>query len=372
MWGTPSSRASRLLVAGWAVFAAINIAAMFAMPGDETIPFHLVWISLALVYGLRPWRVAYVLATLAVIAGTTLWALIDNVRAGDIGVEETTEVPLMSAMLLVMVWHVIRRQAALRQVELLAERERRRAEAQQLFVQVSSHELRTPITIARGYTELIRAAHSDPETDEDTGIVLDELAKLERITGRLLTLMLADAADPPPVGDLDEALERVMHRWVPAAPRRWLVESHVGRVVFDPDHLETVLDSLLENAVKFTEKHDVISLRAWKESSEVLVEVRDTGRGIPTDELHLIFEYFATGRTAGGRAGTGLGLPIVRAMVGARGGTVEVSSEPGQGATFLLRIPEQPPLVPLMAYPVQDVAVALPARRPTDLPHSPA
>jgi signal transduction histidine kinase len=175
MWATASSRASRLLVTGWGVFAAVNIALMFALPGAETIPFHFVWISFALVHGLRPWRLPYMLLTLFVITATTFLALIQHVYAGYIGIEETSEVPLMAGLFLVMVWHVHRRQQALRQVENLAAVERRRAEAQQLFIRLGSHELRTPITVARGYTELIRAAHGDPETIVDAEIVLDEL-----------------------------------------------------------------------------------------------------------------------------------------------------------------------------------------------------
>ena len=89
----------------------------------------------------------------------------------------------------------------------LAAVERRRAEAQILFVRLGSHELRTPITVARGYTELVRAAHSDPETLEDTEIVLDELAKLERITARLLTLLLIEGAPATSIVDLDQELQ---------------------------------------------------------------------------------------------------------------------------------------------------------------------
>lgn len=343
MWDTASSPASRLLLGGWAVFAVGNIALMFALPGDETIPFHFVWISFALVHGLRPWRVVSMLAALCVIAGLTFTALWHNMANGYIGGEELAEVPLMAAIFLVMVWHVRRRQAVLRQVELMAAVERRRAEAQQLFVRVSSHELRTPLTVARGYTELILAADADPAIHEDAGVVLEELLRLERKTARLLTLMLVDTAAQPVAVDFDDALDRVVHRWDATARRRWEVTSDVGIAMVNIERMETALDCLLENAVKFTEEGDVISLRAWKAPAELCLEVRDSGHGIPPDDLPHIFDYFATGHSAGAKAGTGLGLAIVRATVAARGGTVEVSSEPGAGSAFLLKLPDQVP-----------------------------
>jgi two-component system, OmpR family, sensor kinase len=364
MWDTAYSRASRLLVAGWAIFAAINLGAMFALPGAETIPFHFVWISFALVYGLRrPWGTRQTYLTLALIVGLSSWALLESLRKGFIGIEELSEVPLMTGLFLVMVWHVHRRQASLGQIERLVALESRRAEALQLFVRLGSHELRTPITVARGYTELIRAAHPDPETDEDAGIVLDELSKLERITTRLLTLLLVDSALPNAVVNLDETIEHIMRRWAPTAPRRWEVDSRAGLATINVDRFETALDSLLENAVKFTSDSDVIRVEARREATDIVIEVRDTGRGIPADELPFIFDHFATGASAGARAGTGLGLPIVRAAMAARGGTVEVRSQLGEGTTFLLRIPEQVPDLPGVALQFNPLPSFVPQRR---------
>src|SRR5437016_1233882 len=122
MWAAPSPRAepseaARVLILAWSVFAAINLWLMFLIPGGETIPFHLVWLSMALVYGLAPWRPRTMAITLLVVGVVTFAALQHHVNAGYIPQEETTEVPLMSAIFLAMVWHVKRRQAALREVE---------------------------------------------------------------------------------------------------------------------------------------------------------------------------------------------------------------------------------------------------------------
>jgi two-component system OmpR family sensor kinase len=352
MLATAFSPASRnRLVVGWAVFVLINIGAMYAIPGKETIPFHFVWISYTLMYGLVPWRPVYLWVTFAGVTLATGWILVHHAQAGYVGFEETAEIPLMAGIFLVMVWHVNRRQAALRQVSALAALERRRAEAQQLFIRLGSHELRTPITVARGYTELIRAAHPDPETDEDTAIVLDELAKLERITARLLTLMQAETPSVVARVDLDILLERVVRRWSPTATRDWRVDTRAGLGLVDVERLETALDCLLENAVKFTDPGDLIALHAWRQAGDIIVEVTDSGSGIAPEDLPLIFDNFTTGGDIGDLAGTGLGLPIVRAFVQARGGTVGVRSTPGAGATFVIKIPEQMPPIVVPAEP---------------------
>lgn len=344
MLATAFSQAKRQrLLAGWVLFVALNVSLMYALPGEDTIPFHFVWISYALVYGLRPWRLLVMWLTLAVITSVTGLALLLHANAGYIGYEETAEVPLMAGLFLVMVWHVRRRQVALQEVSRLAAVERRRTEAQQLFVRLASHELRTPITVARGYTELIRASRPDAATDDDAGIVLDELAKLERITARLLTLMQAESEQPVNAVDLDVLLERVVRRWSPTAVRTWRLDSTAGMALINVERLETALDCLFENAVKFTGCDDVIELRSWKEAGEIFLELRDTGMGIAPDDLPLVFDNFVTGRDIGSRAGTGLGLAIVRAFAQARGGSVSVRSTLGAGTTFLLTIPERVP-----------------------------
>jgi signal transduction histidine kinase len=348
MWATASSpdgarSLRRVLIPGWAVFATINLWLMFVVPGGETIPFHLVWFSLALVYGLAPWRLRTMVTALVVVAISTAGALIHHAQAGYIRVEEVSEVPLMTAIFLAMVWHVRRRQDALHEVERLAAVDRARAEDAQMFVRLVSHEMRTPITVARGYTELVRTAHPDPQTDEDTAIVLDELTKLDRSTQRLVTLI---ASDPPTVGelvDVDQLLERAAHRWLPAAPRQWHVAAAAGTAMLDGERLETALDCLLENALKFTAEGDAIEVHGRREDAAVVIEIVDSGAGIPADDLPYVFDTFYRGADYRGdgdaEVGTGLGLSIVRRIVEAWGGTATVTSTPGAGTRFTLRLP---------------------------------
>lgn len=325
----------------WVVFAAANTALMFLLPGAETVPFHLVWISMVGVYGIRPWPLPATHAVLVGVGAVTGLALVLHARAGTIGWEETTEVPLMSLVFLAMVWHVRRRTAALAEARRHAEGERQMRDAQKRFVRFASHELRTPVTVARGYTELIRAVPSTPQIAADAAIVLDELDKLERIAGRLLALAQIDqpaALDPHPT-DLDALLQRTLQRWRAAAPRQWAITARAGTVRVDAERLETALDSLLENAVRYTGPGGQIWLTGWREGGSAVIEVRDAGSGIAQEDLDFVFESFRSG--AGG--GTGMGLAIVRVIVEGHGGSAVVANAESGGAVFTLRLPVHGP-----------------------------
>jgi two-component system OmpR family sensor kinase len=328
-----------MLVAAWAVFACVNLWLMFLLPGRETIPFHLIWFSLALVYGLVRWRLATMVIALTAVTVATFIALRHHATAGYIGQEELAEVPLMAAIFLAMVWHVRRRQAALAQTEWLAAVDRDRAEAEQMFVRLMSHEMRTPITVARGYAELIRTASPNRQTEEDAVLVLDELTKLDRSTQRLATLIALESAADVRLVDVDRLLQHVARRWMPTADRRWRVSSTAGEAVLDDERLQTALDCLLENAVNFTTEGDSIRMSGRREPDQVVIEVTDSGEGIPPDDMPYVFDNFHRGANSTSRDSTGLGLSIVRRAVEARGGTVAVASEFGSGATFTLRLP---------------------------------
>jgi two-component system OmpR family sensor kinase len=338
MSDTPSPRADRWLFTGWAVFAAANSILMFAMPGTETVPFHFVWISLAIVYGWRPWTPARTSIVLAVVCGVTGTALVKHVHNGVIGWEETTEVPLMSLVFLAMVWHVRRRTTAVLEARQFAESESRLREGQRRFVRFAAHALRAPVTVARGYTELICEDHGDSRVGEDTAIVLDELDKLDKIAARLLTLAQMDEPSPLRLGsiDLDVLLERTIRRWRLAARRRWLVDTRAGVIFADPERLETALDNLLDNAVRYTEEDGTIALSCRRRDGTAVIEVRDDGIGIPAGEVAFVFESFRSGTV---RGGTGMGLAVVKAVVEAHGGQVAAETPLAGGAVFTMRLP---------------------------------
>jgi two-component system, OmpR family, sensor kinase len=330
-------RPDRLLTLAWTASAGVNVVLMYRLPGMETIPFHLIWMGLSVIYGFTVWRPLGVISALCAVALSTGYVMAHHADAGQIGWEEVTEVPLMSAVFLVMVWHVRRRQRAGAEVARLADAEHRRADVQQLFIRLASHEMRTPITVARGYTELVRAAARDSGVEEDTGIVLDELDKLTRIAQRLVTLMQMDAQYLLCPADLDAELARIVRRWEHTADRAWIVRSAIGHVPINEEHLETALDCLLENAVKFTGIGDRIELTGLATPDTWTIRVADSGVGMTPEQAAAL----SSASSADGRAGVGhgLGLAIARAVAVSWGGRLRVSGEPGVGTTVTLELP---------------------------------
>ena len=327
--------------AAWAAFAIANFVAMAVWPGWETIPFHFVWISLTLLYGFRVWRQAATYFTLLAVVTVTGGLILSDAFSGEQLWGELFEVPLMSAMFFAMVWHARRRQDALAIVERQATQRASLLQRQERFLHDASHELRTPVTIARGHLEVQRRTNGHATHEID--IALDELQRIEQILERLLLLAKADQPDFVVFEevDLEPYLEDVFMRWSEVAPRAWNLGPLVaGKLTVDPEGLRAALDALLENAVKYTESGDTIELRSRTAARDVVIEVADGGEGIPPEALAQIFERFARADAARTRAkgGVGLGLAIVDAIAKAHGGRCTVKNS-RSGATFALRLP---------------------------------
>jgi signal transduction histidine kinase len=314
---------------------------MVAFPYWETVPFHFVWISLTLVYGFRVWRVRATLTVLATVMVLTTASIMVDAFHGSQEWGELFEVPLMAAMFLAMVWHARRRVQAVRIAERRAEDRRSMLERQERFIHDASHELRTPVTIARGHLELLRHRVAD---GGELGVALDELARIDAIIERLL--LLATAGQPefvrPDEIDLEPFLEDVFMRWSELAPRAWrLGPLAAGTLVADPERVRAALDALLENAVKYTPEHAAIELRARPlDNRHISIEVLDEGAGVPEDALERIFERFGRADAARTRSagGVGLGLAIVDAITKGHGGHCQVRSTRA-GAEFALVLP---------------------------------
>ncbi len=349
-WEWPLRRFAWLEVA-WGGFALANLGAMWLVPTWETVPFHFIWVSLTLVYGFRVWNLERTGWVLAMVVATTGAVLTHEVSASFQQPDELTEVPLMAAMFLAMVWHARRRVVAMEREHEASEANRRLLERQRQFVQDASHELRTPITIAIGHADLLARSSRDPERAEDAGIIVDELLRLRRLADRLL--LLASSADPDFLTRSPTAVEQLLtdarNRWAPT-DRRWVLDNGLAAVVLaDPDRVGTALDALIENAVKQTDPGDEIRLGARHEGDQVVIAVADSGPGIATRQLERVFDRFArldVGRSRA-RGGVGLGLAIVKAIAEAHGGSVRAHSALGHGSVFeiLLPLPRTPPEV---------------------------
>ena len=329
----------RWVEVAWGAFAAANLTAIFLMSQWETIPFHFVWVSLTLVYGFRHWRFRPTMLLLLVVIAATGAALAFSIGRGHQGPDELAEVPLMAAMFLAMVWHAERRQAAVEEAGRLAGSEHRMLMGQREFVRDASHELRTPITVARGHAELIRDAGIGGQISKDAEVILDELGHLSRLSERLL--ILTTAGHPgflsPSAVSVEPFLAGLMRRWAPAADRAWQIRIDArGTIRADRERLESALDCLLENAVNATSQGDDVRVACRAVGSDLVIEIADGGRGIRAEDLPRIFERFSRVEADRARSngGTGLGLSITKAIVEAHGGWIEVESEESAGATF--------------------------------------
>jgi signal transduction histidine kinase len=332
-----------LLDAAWAAFSAVNLAAILAFPGWETIPFHFIWISFTLLYGFRTWATGPTLWVLGAVMATTAAGIGLDVMRGSEPPAELTEVPLMAAMFGAMVWHARRKLAAEQESHLVGEENARLLATQRRFLQDASHQLRTPITIALGHAELLARGLTARQEGHDIQVVLGELNRLRRIAERLLVIAAAEGPEflhLEPVA-LDSFTMEILRRWRPAANRRW----QVGRldratVQADRERLGLAVDALLENAVRHTADGDVIklSVMAGRAGAPARMIVADAGQGIPAELLGHIFDRFRSG-DSGHPRGTGLGLALVRAVARAHGGDVLVRSRPDHGSEFELLLP---------------------------------
>ena len=356
------------LDAAWAISFVLGLIAIIVFPDWETIPLHLIWISATLLYGFRTWPTRPTLFVLGVVLACTGTVMgLDVVRDRE-PLAELTEVPMMAAMFGAMVWHARRKLDAEREARLVGEENARLLATQRRFLQDASHELKTPITIALGHSELLARHLADNQDKRDINVVVGELTRLRTLSQRLL--LIAASASPDflrldPV-ELDHFLADVLLRWRPTADRCWqLGELDPVTALVDAERLGLAIDALLENAVQHTRPDDLIrlSLLAPDGGAGLLrVILQDTGTGISADELAHIFDRFATGpQPVVGRRGTGLGLSLVRAVAEGHGGEVRATSVPGLGSKFELVLPAGPVQLPTLVAGALSVPVTPPA-----------
>ncbi len=333
--------------AAWGGGALVALLlAILVLPGFQTVPFHVIWITFTLLYGFRSWSGRRTLLLAIGVAIASLAALLPPLTRGAVGPQIVTEVPLMGAVFGVMVWHARRRQAAVTAAQRAVAAERAALRREQDFLRDASHQLRTPIAVARGHLELAQASGPHPaQLEDDLRAAVAELTRLGRVAERLLTLSTLDASPlhPAPV-DLADLLTATVDRFAIVAARRWRVDAHRPPVLLaDPDCLTTALDALVENAVAATKEGGVITLRARFDPSRpatpVLVQVADDGVGFPPEAAARLFDRFYRCPRPDRGPGAGLGLPIVAAVARAHGGTVSAEGQPGKGACVNLWLP---------------------------------
>jgi len=316
---------------GLVVFCIFNLFWMAIAHGWEALPVHFIFVSVSIVYGLRMWNALNsVLALFAVVA--PIFVL--TVRAIEMGSEsqaELAEIPLMSLIFLVMVWHVRERQLVV---------ERGRA----LFDN-ASHELLTPLTIARGELELLGRNGNVPTMDEllrTRQVVLEELQRSEVLASGLLALSRLDGTVAPQRSTVstDDVLDSAVERWRRVSDRPVVITARAGGgLSCARQDIERLLDNLIENALRHTRSGSSVTIAARSRGRRLVLEVTDRGGGIPSEELPYIFDRFYRARSSDGTRGSGLGLAIVKAIAEAHDGEVSVESKAGVGTTFRVELP---------------------------------
>ncbi|HSN69135.1 MAG TPA: ATP-binding protein, partial [Thermoanaerobaculia bacterium] len=218
------------------------------------------------------------------------------------------------------------------------------------FLSIASHELRTPVTSIKGYTQLAKSLiqESDMETSSEyLDVALDQIDRMSRLILELLDVSRIET------GRLEIRREdinwasfvrSVVERHQTANPdRRFqlrLRETDVD-VKGDRDRLEQVLGNLIENAVKYSPEGSDIVVEVEPDGHRVITSIMDRGIGIPNDELAQVFERFHRGRQVSSTnyGGLGLGLYISKQIVERHNGVIWVDSRQGEGTTFYFAIP---------------------------------
>ena len=342
-WGRGGSTPHLLLP--WLVLATGCTAIMWLSPGEETIPYHVAWIGLGLAYGFDPWPprttavaiVAYTLATGAI--------LITRAATGVIPWEETGEIPLMCILVALMIWHVRRRMAALDALRRIATAESRHAAQRERLSRLTTHEMRTTLTVASGYVDLLMERERRPGRLADLEVVRDELHRLNRAGERFLRLFRVQDRLPLTPVDLDDFLRETAHRWSTVAERAWVVDSAAGKSDCSTERLRTCLDTLIENALRYTSVGATVRLVGFRTADAVCLGVADSGSGLQPDLAAAInADGFgpapdAAGATPDPLSQTGLGLALVHEVVASRDGRLVAGRSAEGGALVLMMIP---------------------------------
>jgi PAS domain S-box-containing protein len=239
------------------------------------------------------------------------------------------------------------------QIGQFSERKRVELEADRLkdeFFALVSHELRTPLTSIIGYLELVLEDPADlsPDARRFLQVVERNTSRLHRLVGDLLFVAQVEAGrlslDRERVGlaqTVTDSVEAARPRAEELDVSLRLRADAVGDCEGDPDRIGQMLDNLVSNALKFTPAGGAVDVYLTERGGRALIEVRDSGVGIPADEQPRLFQRFFRSSTATARAipGVGLGLTISRAIVDAHGGSIDFESEEGRGTTFRVELP---------------------------------
>ncbi|MDF2606343.1 MAG: histidine kinase [Bacillales bacterium] len=219
------------------------------------------------------------------------------------------------------------------------------------FIANVSHELRTPIAMLQGYSEAIidDIAGSEEEKKELAQIIYDETLRMGRLVSELLDLARMESGNielEKIEVNLKSFFEKVIRKFQGLASDKKInlnleFSNSLNNFVFDPDRIEQVLTNLIDNAIRHTPESGEVIVSVIDNETGIIFEIKDTGSGIPQEDLPFVFERFykADKARTRGRSGTGLGLSIVKNIIIAHKGRITVDSVLNKGTTFTVYLP---------------------------------
>jgi len=207
-----------------------------------------------------------------------------------------------------------------------------------------AHELRTPVAVLQAGHEALVDGVTEPSPDELASL-RDEVLRLARMVDDLQTMAAADAAvlhlvhERCDLADIAGSAADSLARRFETAEITLNRQLALAPVLADERWMHQVVTNLLGNALKFTPAGGTVAIRTRQDGPSAVLEVADSGVGIPADELPHIFDRFWRGQTAAKASGTGIGLAIAAELVRAHGGTLTAASQPGEGTRLTLTLP---------------------------------
>jgi signal transduction histidine kinase len=207
-----------------------------------------------------------------------------------------------------------------------------------------AHELRTPVAVLQVGHEALLDGVTEP-TPEELGSLRDEVLRLARMVDDLQTMAAADAAvlqltrERHDLGDIAASAADSLARRFETAEVTLRRRLSPALALADERWMHQVVTNLLSNALKFTPAGGTVTISTREDGASAVLEVEDTGVGIPPDELPRIFDRFWRGQAAAQTSGSGIGLAVAAELVWAHGGTLTAASEPGAGTRMTLTLP---------------------------------
>ena len=224
------------------------------------------------------------------------------------------------------------------------------------FLNVTSHELRTPMVAIKGYAQLLSDFSLGEITDKQKkaiDVVLRNTTRLNKLVQDILDVSRLESGTMkflPEDTDISELTKEIAETMESSANSKQkkinsIIEDNLPNLIIDPERVKQVLVNLVNNAIKFSPNNSDINIQVKKEVDCVLFEVQDFGRGIPKNKIEKIFDTFYQVDSANDRKlmdGAGLGLAISRGIVVAHGGNIHVESRVNKGSIFKFTLPLKP------------------------------